>query len=94
MDEVKLYLEPELNIGNISNQLHIHAHPLSKLINTQLGGNFFEFVNEYRLEEFKKFASNPKNKHISIIGLAFDTGFNSKTTFYRFFKNSTGLTPS
>ncbi|WP_430814925.1 helix-turn-helix domain-containing protein [Carboxylicivirga sp. RSCT41] len=94
MEKDKLYLEPELNIGNVANQLNIHAHQLSKLINTQLGKNFFEFVNAYRVEEFKKIAADPKNRHISILGLAMDAGFNSKATFNRIFKNSTGLTPS
>lgn len=94
MDEEQLYLEPELNIGNIANKLHIHSHQLSKIINTQLNKNFFEFVNDYRVKEFKRLVSDPKNKNISILGLAYDAGFNSKATFYRFFKNSTGLTPS
>jgi AraC-like DNA-binding protein len=90
----KLYLEPELNIGDLANKIGIHAHQLSKLINSQLNKNFFEFVNEYRVDEFKKLATNPKNKHISIFGLALDAGFNSRATFYRFFKNTTGLTPT
>jgi AraC-like DNA-binding protein len=94
MLEEKLYLEPELNIGALANQLNIHSHQLSKLINTQLNKNFFEFVNNYRIEEFKKLVADPKNKHFSILGLAIDAGFNSKATFNRFFKNSTGLTPS
>jgi len=94
MEADKLYLEPELNIGNVANELNIHAHQLSKLINTQLNKNFFEFVNAYRVEAFKKLATDPRNKHISILGLAMDAGFNSKATFNRIFKNSTGLTPS
>ena len=94
MEADKLYLEPELNIGNVANELNVHAHQLSKLINTQLNKNFFEFVNTYRVEAFKKLAADPRNKHISILGLAMDAGFNSKATFNRIFKNSTGLTPS
>jgi len=94
MESDKLYLEPELNIGNVANQLKIHSHQLSKLINSKLEKNFFEFVNEYRVREFKKLVSNPKNKHISILGLAMDAGFNSKATFNRIFKNTTGFTPS
>lgn len=89
-----LYLEQELSLGEMANKLGIHAHQLSKLLNIHLNKNFFEFVNEYRVEEFKKLACNPKNKHISILGLAMEAGFNSKATFNRFFKNSTGLTPS
>ncbi|NOU59682.1 helix-turn-helix domain-containing protein [Marinifilum caeruleilacunae] len=94
MDTNKPYLEPELNIGNIANELHIHSHQLSKIINSKLGVNFFEFINEYRVNEFKSLAANPKNKHISILGLAMDAGFNSKATFNRIFKKTTGLTPS
>jgi AraC-like DNA-binding protein len=90
----KLYLERELSLGETANKLGIHAHHLSKLLNVQLGVNFFEFVNEYRVDEFKRLASNPENKHISLLGLAMDAGFNSKATFNRFFKISTGLTPS
>lgn len=90
----KLFLDPELSLGETANKLGIHAHQLSKLLNIQLNKNFFEFVNEYRVNEFKRLVSNPINKHISLLGLAMDAGFNSKATFNRFFKNSTGLTPS
>lgn len=94
MQHEKPYLDPELNFGILANQLKIHSHQLSKLINTHFNQNFFEFVNSYRVEEFKKQATNPKNKHISILGLALDSGFNSKASFNRIFKNSTGITPS
>lgn len=94
MSSEKPYLDPELNIGNLANLLQIHSHRLSKLINSHFSQNFFEFVNTYRVEEFKKLVANPKNKHISILGLALDSGFNSKASFNRIFKNSTGLTPS
>jgi len=94
MAEEKLYLNPELNIGDLANILSVHAHQLSKLINTQLNKNFFEFVNDFRVQEYKRLVANPKNKHISILGLAMDAGFNSKASFNRIFKNSTGQTPS
>lgn len=94
MLEEKLFLKPELSLGETANRLGIHAHQLTKLLNIQLNKNFFEFVNEYRVDEFKRLVSNPINKHISLLGLAMDSGFNSKATFNRFFKNSTGITPS
>lgn len=94
MEKEKPYLEPELNIGVLANQLKIHSHQLSKLINTHFEQNFFEFINSYRVEEFKKLVTNPKNKHFSILGLALDAGFNSKASFNRIFKNSSGQTPS
>jgi len=93
LDE-KIYLEQELSLGKIANKLGIHSYQLTKLLNDQLNKNFFEFVNEYRVDEFKRLVTNPANNHISILGLALDAGFNSKATFNRFFKNSTGLTPS
>ena len=94
MSDERPFLDPELSIGTLSNKLGLHSHQLSRNINSHFNKNFFEFINEYRIEEFKKLAVDPKNKHFSILGLAMDAGFNSKATFNRFFKNSTGLTPS
>ena len=94
MHDDKLFLKQDLSLGETANKLGIHAHQLSKLLKVQLNKNFFEFVNEYRVDEFKRLAINPVNKHISLLGLAMDAGFNSKATFNRFFKKSTGLTPS
>ena len=94
MLEESLYLKQELSLGETANKLGIHAHQLSKLLNAQLQKSFFEFVNEYRVDEFKKLVSDPKNKHLSLLGLAMEAGFNSKATFNRFFKNSMGITPS
>lgn len=94
MLEESLYLKQELSLGETANKLGIHAHQLSKLLNAQLQKSFFEFVNEYRVDEFKKLVSDPKNKHLSLLGLAMEAGFNSKATFNRFFKKSMGITPS
>jgi AraC-like DNA-binding protein len=94
MENEKLYLDPELHITSVAIHMKMHTHQLSKLINIKLQKNFFEFVNEYRVKEFKKLVANPRNKHISLLGLAMDAGFNSKASFNRIFKNSTGLTPS
>ncbi len=94
VEDEKLFLKPELHIEDLAIKLKIQTHHLSRLINKELDKNFFEYINEYRVEEFKKLVADPRNKNISILGLAMDAGFNSKATFYRFFKNSTGLTPS
>ena len=69
-------------------------HLLSQVINEQLGVNFFNFVNQYRVEEFKERLADPSNRNFSLLGIAFDSGFNSKSTFNRIFRNTTGLTPS
>ena len=94
MENEKPFLDPNLNISHLSNRLSIHSYQLSKIINSQLEKNFFEFVNEFRVQEFKQLIADPKNKHISILGLAMDAGFNSKASFNRIFKNLTGMTPS
>ena len=50
-------------------------------------------MNEYRVEEFKRQIQNPQNKHLTLLAVALDCGFNSKSTFNRAFKNATGTTP-
>lgn len=94
METKKPYLDPELNIGTLANDLKIHSYVLSKNINSILHLNFFEFVNGYRVDEFKRLCDDSKNKNFSILALALDAGFNSKASFNRIFKNNTGQTPS
>ena len=59
----------------------------------QLKMNFNEFINQYRVEAFKKISKDPSKAHITLIGLAFECGFNSKTVFNTYFKKETGMTP-
>jgi len=94
MSEHKPYLEPEITLKILSTQLKVSAEFLSEIINTDFNKNFFDFINYYRIEEFKSQIKNEKNKKLTIIGIAYDCGFNSKATFNRVFKRSTGLTPS
>jgi AraC-like DNA-binding protein len=94
MKEEKPYLDPELNIIGLSAKLNMHPHKLSKLINSHLQQNFFDFINQYRVEEFKSLALNDDYKHYSLLAIAFEAGFNSKASFNRIFKNITGHTPS
>ncbi len=94
MGEHKPFLEPEISIKILSDQLKVSPEYLSEIINTNLNKNYFDFINHYRIEEFKSQSKNDKNKHLNIIGLAFNCGFNSKATFNRVFKKATGLTPS
>jgi len=94
MSKQKPYLQPEITLKGLSDDLKVSSEYLSEIINTDLNKNFFDFINHYRIEEFKNQSKNEKNKHLNIIGLAFNCGFNSKATFNRVFKKSTGLTPS
>lgn len=90
----KPYLNPDLTLLQLASDLGITPHVLSQIINDQYKLNFFDFVNQYRVQEFKKAVVDPKNKNYSLLGIAFECGFNSKSAFNRMFKKSTGLTPS
>lgn len=93
MKTEKPYLDPELNISKLSEMLKVKPEYLSQVLNEQLGQNFFDFINKYRIEEFKEQCTSDKNKHLSIVGVAFDSGFNSKASFYRAFKKFEHKTP-
>jgi AraC-like DNA-binding protein len=91
--EEKPYLNPVLTLRGLAERIEIHPNQLSWLLNEQVGKNFNEFVNMLRVEHFKELVVNPKNHHISLIGLAYESGFNSKTVFNTVFKKLTGMTP-
>jgi AraC-like DNA-binding protein len=87
-------LYPELTIQELAEKINIPKHHLTYIINTGLHKNFFNFINEYRVEEFKHRALDPENDHLTLLAIAFDCGFNSKSSFHNIFKNITGQTPS
>ncbi|QNR25521.1 helix-turn-helix domain-containing protein [Croceimicrobium hydrocarbonivorans] len=93
MVEEEPYLNPQLTLRSLSSQLQLHPNQLSWLLNESFGKNFNEFVNTYRINTFKQLALDPSNSHISLLGLAYESGFNSKTVFNTSFKKETGLTP-
>lgn len=94
MKEKKPYTEAELTIAKLSDDLKVSVDYLSSILNRQLNKNFFDFINHYRIEEFKIECRNPKNAKLTLMGIAFNCGFNSKATFNRVFKQATGQTPS
>ena len=87
------YLEPDLNLRKLAKRVDLHPNYLSRLINEQFDKNFSEYINSYRLEAFKAKAQDPANHHLTILSLAYDSGFNSKTVFNTFFKKKMGMTP-
>lgn len=89
----KPYLEPDLSLADLARRLHTNPVLLSQVINAGAGKNFNDFINEYRVEEFKQQVSEPANAHLSFLGLALDCGFNSKATFNRAFRKFTGNSP-
>lgn len=94
MAKEKPYLDPELDLNGLATLLAMSPHHLSQVINDGAQCNFYEFVNMYRLEEAKALLADPANDHLTVLGLAFEAGFNSKATFNRFFKKATQQTPS
>lgn len=94
MRDEKIYLDPTLNLQQLSARLEARPHQVSQLLNQFRNENFSDFINRYRVEHFKSAVNAPANAHLSILAIAFDCGFNSKAAFNAVFKKMTGLTPS
>lgn len=93
MSEENPYLNPELSLRILAEMMKIPPNHLSQLLNEGFDKNFSEFVNSYRLETFKSKVADPSFQHLTILGLAYESGFNSKTVFNTFFKKTMGKTP-
>jgi TolB-like protein/AraC-like DNA-binding protein len=87
------FLNPQLNLQFVAQVLELNNNKISFLINQAFNVNFNDFVNSYRLEHFKLIALDSNNSHLTILGLAYDSGFNSKTVFNTYFKKIEGVTP-
>lgn len=94
MVQEKPYLDSDLSLPKLANKMQLGTHELSYLINTGFEDNFFNFVNRYRVEESKRILMTPQYQHLSMVGIAFEAGFNSKTAFNTAFKKITGMSPS
>ena len=81
MENEKAYQSPELTLTQLSEQVKIPAHYLSQVINEKLDCNFLDFVNGYRVEDAKEKLIDPKFDHYTIVSVAYEAGFNSKSTF-------------
>lgn len=93
MQKNKTYTNPQLSLAELATKLKMPPHQLSKVINEGFGKNFFDFVNTYRVEEFKRRVEDPRFKHYTLLSIAYDVGFNSKTAFNRSFKKITNQIP-
>ena len=94
LQKEKPYINSELTIYDLSNELGISRHHLTQVINEKLHKNFYTLINDYRLEEVKKRLQSPKYQNLTLLAIAYESGFNSKSTFNDFFKKTTGITPS
>ena len=88
------FLNPQLSLKFVADVLEINTNKISYLINKAFLLNFNDFVNSYRLIHFKSIALELKNSHLTILGLAYESGFNTKSVFNTYFKRIEGITPS
>ena len=93
MQKDLLFKNPQLTLSDVAKNLETNVSIISKTINHGFKMNFNDFVNKYRIEEVKKAFSKDEHKKSTLLGIAFDCGFNSKATFNRSFKKNTGLSP-
>lgn len=89
----KLYQNPELSLTELAKKLETNASVISKTINQGFQMNFNDCINNYRIEAVKNSFAIGEHKKSTLIGIAYDCGFNSKATFNRAFKKNTGYTP-
>lgn len=92
--EEEIYKENELRLDDLAAYIDVSRHHLSQVINETYQINFFEFINQYRVTAVKKMLQNPKYDHYTLLQIAFESGFNNKASFNKFFKQDTGMTPS
>lgn len=90
----KIYKQQELSIGDLAQLLNTHPNYLSQVINERTGKSFYDYINTFRVEDFKKLVADPKQKQFTMLSLAYECGFNSKSSFNRYFKKATDLTPT
>lgn len=93
MIDYKLYLNADLSLKDLASYLELPTNYVSQLFNLAYQKNFSEFINTYRVNEFKKRIVLEENKGLTIMAVAYDSGFNSKTVFNTFFKKIEGCTP-
>lgn len=94
METCQPHRDAELTLTSLAKQVNMSRNQLSEVINSRLGSNFYDFVNKYRVNDVKQLMIHPKYNDFTILAIAFEAGFPSKSTFNSVFKKFTGLTPS
>ncbi|MBS1531649.1 MAG: ABC transporter permease, partial [Bacteroidetes bacterium] len=93
MESDHYYSDPELSLSSLAEQLGLTTHELSQIVNTGLKKSFADFVNAYRVRDAAAKMQDPEFDHLTLLGIAYESGFNSQRTFNRAFKDVTGRTP-
>jgi AraC-like DNA-binding protein len=90
----KTYLDCDLTLRTLANMLKLRPHHLSQILNEQLGKSFYDYVNEHRITHAKELLADKANVAMSILDIAFASGYNNKVSFYNAFKRFVGMTPT
>jgi adenylate cyclase len=93
MDVDKLYLNPDLSLRSLAEYVNLPPNHMSQLLNEGFKQNFADYINSYRLEDFKSKLGDESSHQLTLMAMAYDSGFNSKTVFNTFFKRKLGVTP-
>lgn len=93
IEEEEIYRDPELTLESLAHKIGHKRNSVSKAINNTQGKMFNAFINEYRIRETIRMMSDPAGDRLTLDAIGFDAGFNSRATFYRVFRNQTGLSP-
>jgi len=94
MQQDKLYLNPALSVDVVARHVQLPPKTISAVLNQHINKSFNEYINGYRINEFKERVLQPDTDNLTIAGIAQDCGFNSQATFQRTFKQVTGVSPS
>lgn len=94
MESEKVFKNRTLSLADLADKINVPQHCASQIINTAFGSNFYDYVNSYRVDEVKSLLDNQINQSKTILEIALDSGFNSKSVFNESFKKFTGMTPS
>jgi AraC-like DNA-binding protein len=90
----KRYLDPSLTLESVAETMQISKSHLSRIISSELGSSFTDYLNAFRVEEAKCYLNNPEFSNYTIVAIGLEAGFNSKSSFFEVFKKEVGMTPS
>jgi AraC-like DNA-binding protein len=94
METHQWYKNPELSLSKLSQSIGVQPNQLSQVINTKEQKNFYDYINQLRVNEFRQAVAQPQNQKFTLLALAYECGFNSKASFNRNFKKATGQSPT
>lgn len=94
LERDEVFTDSEINLASLADKVGISMNDMSFMINNSYNMNFYALINNYRIEKVKEMLTQKQYSHLTILGIAYEAGFTSKSTFNNAFKKTTGLTPS